>query len=280
MLTDIGNGIKMGIRGAVDYETEIIKGEPCYVQHIGVGLCNIVKKEMKKKTNRKNDKYINIDPDCHRMIHIPHENMDLVQFEFLAQRSEQHSIRIMLSSSDNHDHKKLQSKVIYEYNPSPSPTASMKLSGSIPPPIQSSQMNYDQHVMNILGLLLYNLIQYPTNDNKNVIMNSEAITAITNFMQIAQIKTMDNKQRILDLRKKIANLELLNNILLCNTQTMNGNRNNRKRLRESEESINNVWNSNPKPKRARIDPQSIQQNAVYDDSNLNGDLFDAEIKTE
>ena len=274
MLTNIGNGIKMAIRAAVDYKTERIKNELCYVQHIGVGICNIMNQQKKKKT----DKYINIDPNCHRMIHIPHQNMNVVQFEFLVEKGKQHSIKIMLRSSDNQDHKKLTSKVIYEYNPSLVATKSFAMTGSIPPPTQS-QIQYDQHEMNIWRLLFHIGSNCKTNDNKNVIINLEAITTITDFMQFVEIKTMDNEQKILNLRNKIANLEFFNSILLHTlpTQQINADRNNRKRLRESEKtSIDNFWNNTPKFKRPRIDPKPERQHIIMytDDSKINSEAID------
>ena len=108
----------MGIRGAIDYK--MIKNkqkEECYVEHIGIGIANIVSRISKK--GRKNDKYINIDPECYRMIHIPQENMDLVQFEFLSESNTEAEIRVILRSSDDekYGYNKDNPKIIYQYKP-------------------------------------------------------------------------------------------------------------------------------------------------------------------
>ena len=100
--------IKMAIRGAENFRTEEIKEKECYVEHVGVGLCNVVQK---KKSKKKTEKYVNLDPDCHKMIHLPKENMHLVKFEFFGKKNTHHRIRIFLGSSDDQNNR----TNIYEY---------------------------------------------------------------------------------------------------------------------------------------------------------------------
>ena len=73
----------MGIRAAVNYKKfRNNNNNEYYIQHVGMGIGNIVQKEHKKTLKN----WANIDHNCHRIIHIPKENIQSTQFEFLHEK--------------------------------------------------------------------------------------------------------------------------------------------------------------------------------------------------
>ena len=106
----------MGIRATDNYKKfRTNQNEQFYVQHVGIGIGNIVKKEHKKKLKN----WTNLDPNCHRMIYIPKENIESTQFEFLHPTYTKSTIRVILRSSDDakHGYNENNPKIIYQHIP-------------------------------------------------------------------------------------------------------------------------------------------------------------------
>ena len=106
----------MGIRATDNYKKfRTNQNEQFYVQHVGIGIGNIVKKEHKKKLKN----WTNLDPNCHRMMYIPKENIESTQFEFLHPTYTKSTIRVILRSSDDakHGYNENNPKIIYQHIP-------------------------------------------------------------------------------------------------------------------------------------------------------------------
>ena len=115
ILNDTINEIKVEIKGASNLVEQWVEkvNKNCYVDHVGVGICNFMKQKVNKN---KTTNYMNIDPDCHRMIHLHHDNMHKVVFQIYGKTDQQYrKIRIILRSHD-------EDQVIYEQQ-SPSTVA-------------------------------------------------------------------------------------------------------------------------------------------------------------
>ena len=158
----------MGIRAAVNYKkfTNNNNNE-YYIQHVGIGIGNIIQKKHKKTMKN----WANIDHNCHRIIHIPKENIQSTQFEFLHEKQTKSTIRVILRSSDDakYGYNKNNPKIIYQYTPRQfnnttlqSPTNTCLINSNATQPSQiTSTSTYHKHTPQTHQRPTY-YIPYPT----------------------------------------------------------------------------------------------------------------------